>query len=84
MKNINLKKTIAELTVEEFLEIQGFNNSKKQYTHGLKGIAKVFGCSKSKAFDIKNSGIIDDAIYQNKNIIIVDIEKALELFNKNK
>ena len=50
--------------------------------YGLKGLAKILGCSVSKASEIKSSGILDEAIIQNGNIIIIDKEKALQLFAK--
>ena len=84
MKEINPKTPIWQLTVEEFLEISKNLNSEKKYEYGLKGLAKMLGISISKASKIKSSGILDDAIIQNGNIIIIDIEKALELFGKNK
>lgn len=84
MKEINPKTPLWQLTVEEFLEISKNLNSEKKYEYGLKGLAKMLGISISKASKIKSSGILDDAIIQNGNIIIIDIEKALELFGKNK
>jgi hypothetical protein len=53
-----------------------------KYEYGLKGLAKILGCSVSKASEIKSSGILDEAIIQNGNIIIIDKEKALQLFAK--
>ena len=82
MKNINPQTPICNLTVEEFLEISQKINSESKYEYGLKGLAKIFGCSVSKASEIKSSGILDGAIIQNGNIIIVDKEKALQLFAK--
>lgn len=82
MKNINPQTPIWKLTVEEFLEIFQKINSESKYEYGLKGLAKIFGCSVSKASEIKSSGILDGAIIQNGNIIIVDKEKALQLFAK--
>lgn len=77
------KTPIWKLTVEEFLEIAKALNAEKKYVYGLKGIAKILGCSLSKASEIKSSGILDEAIIQNGNIIIVDKDKALQLFGKN-
>lgn len=77
------KTPICMLTVEEFLEIAKTVNTEKKYEYGLKGIAKMLGCSLSKASEIKSSGILDEAIIQNGNIIIVDKDKALQLFGKN-
>jgi hypothetical protein len=80
MKNINPQTPICNLTVEEFLEIFQKLSSESKYEYGLKGLAKIFGCSVSKASEIKSSGILADAIIQNGNIIIIDKEKALQLF----
>ncbi len=80
MKNIDPKTPIWRLTVEEFLEVSKKINSEKKYEFGLKGLAKMLGCSISKASEIKSSGLLDDAIIQNGNIIIIDKEKALSLF----
>ncbi|MGC4128551.1 MAG: DUF3853 family protein [Bergeyella sp.] len=78
MKDINLKSKMSELTVEEYLSL---NQVKvKRYEYGIKGIAKIFGCSRDKAQKIKSSGDIDGALYQNGNIIVIDVERALELF----
>lgn len=57
---------------------------KKKFVYGLKGIAELFGCSKSTAFNIKRSGRIDEAISQIGNTIVVDAEKALALARTNK
>ncbi|WP_417430094.1 DUF3853 family protein [Halpernia sp.] len=83
MKNIDLKTPIWQLTVEEFLEVSKKINAEKKYEYGLKGLAKIFGCSLSKASEIKSSGVLKDAIIQNGQIIIIDIEKALQLFGKD-
>ena len=80
MKNINPQTPICNLTVEEFLEIFQKLSSESKYEYGLNGLAKIFGCSVSKASEIKSSGILADAIIQNGNIIIIDKEKALQLF----
>ncbi len=83
MKNIDPKTPIWQLTVEEFLEVSKKSNAEKKYEYGLKGLAKIFGCSLSKASEIKSSGILKEAIIQNGQIIIIDKEKALQLFGKN-
>lgn len=82
MEKLDRKIPIWQLTVEEFLEILKNFTTEKKYEYGLKGLAKILGCSVSKASEIKSSGILDSAIIQNKNIIIIDKEKALELFGK--
>ena len=82
--NINPKKPLLELTVEEFLKLQKPTTSEKKYEYGLKGLAKVLGCSRSKAAEIKSSGILDDAIIQNGNLIIIHKKKAMELMALHK
>lgn len=82
MKEIDPKTPIWQLTVGEFLEISSGVSSEKKYEYGLKGLAKILGCSVSKASEVKSSGILDEAIIQNGNIIIIDKEKALLLFGK--
>lgn len=54
----------------------------KHFVYGVKGIAQLFGCSKSTAARIKNSGVINDAITQVGRKIIVDAEKALALIKE--
>lgn len=90
--NTDSNKPIWQLTVREFVAlldetIDGKMNSepvvdaeKKEYVYGIKGLANILGCSKPHAQRIKSSGILDDAIIQNGRKIIIDKEKALELF----
>lgn len=80
MENITPQTPLCNLTVKEFLEISKNLNSENMYEYGLKGLAKILGCSVSKASKIKSSGILDEAIIQKGNIIIIDKKKALELF----
>jgi len=82
MNSIDPKTPIWQLTVEEFLSVSKGSVSEKKYEYGLKGLAKILGCSVSKASEVKASGILDEAIIQNRNIIIIDKEKALSLFGK--
>lgn len=83
MKIIDPTTPIWQLTVAEFLEVSKNFNADKKYEYGLKGLAKILGCSRSKASKVKSSGILDKAIIQKGNIIIIDKDKALELFGKN-
>lgn len=56
----------------------------KKFVYGLDGLAKLFGCSKSAAYELKRSGKIDKAITQQGRKIVVDSELALQLAGKNK
>ncbi|MCT4047243.1 DUF3853 family protein [Elizabethkingia anophelis] len=92
MKDLNTP--IWQLTVAELVELldSGKKDSndqlavtkeeKKEYVYGISGLAKILGCSKNHAGRLKSSGLLDGAIIQNGRKIIVDKEKALELFNK--
>lgn len=51
----------------------------KRYEYGIRGIARIFGCSIPTANRIKKSGRIDAAITQIGRKIIVDAELALKL-----
>ena len=55
----------------------------KHFVYGVMGIAQLFGCSKSTAARIKNSGVINDAITKKNRKIIVDADKALTLAKNN-
>lgn len=60
------------------------NVEETKYEYGLKGLAKALNVSKSKAAQLKSSGDIDDAIYQNGRIIRIDVKLAQQIyFNKN-
>lgn len=91
MKDL-LNKRIIDLTGREFLELLELSNKPQvvidttkpatPFVYGLAGIAKLFGCSKTTANRIKQSGKIDGAITQVGNTIICDVQKALELAGK--
>lgn len=49
---------------------------------GIGGLADLFKCSLSTAKRIKASGIINAAISQSGRTIIVDADKALDLYAK--
>lgn len=87
----DLNKRVIDLTAGELLELiqkgdkpQVVDTTKdnKRFVYGLAGIADLFGCSKTTANRIKQSGKIDGAITQVGSLIIVDAEKALELAGK--
>ncbi|MDV2442562.1 hypothetical protein CMV00_01950 [Elizabethkingia anophelis] len=94
MKDLNTP--IWQLTAAELVEIlasemRNFKEDlpplsieKKEYVYGLSGLSKILGCSKNHAGKLKSSGLLDDAIIQNGRKIIIDKEKALELFNEKK
>mgnify|MGYP003602443100 CR=1 FL=1 len=80
MENITPQTPLCNLTVKAFFEISNNLTSEHMSPSVLKGLAKILGCSVSKASKIKSSGILDEAIIQKGNIIIIDKKKAIELF----
>ena len=52
----------------------------KRYIHGLRGIQELFNVSHVTAQRYKD-GILKDAVYQSGRKIVVDADKAIELFN---
>lgn len=55
----------------------------RRYVYGIKGIMQLFGVSNVTAQRYKR-GIIREAVRQNGRIIVVDAERALQLFNERK
>lgn len=53
----------------------------RKYVYGLRGIRQLFNVSHVTAQRYKD-GILRDACYQQGRKIIVDVERALELFEK--
>ena len=81
---------IIDLTLGQFTEWMkemGFEAKKpaehKNYVYGLSGIMSLFGCKKSKAQRLKD-GLLAPAVSQNGKLIVVDADKAMELFNQQK
>lgn len=94
MKKTNYNTRVIDLTLGELLEaIEGRVRSvlsnknpekeERRYVYGLKGLAKLFGCSKTTASRIKTSGKIDKAITQIGSLLIIDATIALEEAAKN-
>ena len=92
----DFNKPVWQLTIGELLEIldsrkpnynekiKTENFSHDKYAYGLSGLAKILGCSTNHAGKLKSKGIFDEAIIQNGRKIIIDREKAIELFQQNK
>ncbi|MCA5004789.1 DUF3853 family protein [Sphingobacterium bovistauri] len=84
-----LKKPVAMMTGEELIALQAeaikqipkeeIIKTIPEFEYGLSGIMRIFSCSKSKAQRLKD-GIIKGAIDQDQRTIIIDVKKALELF----
>lgn len=90
--NFDRNTPIWQLTLGEFIqELQRVIENPKQteepvtetkeYVYGISGLAKLIGCSISHAGRLKRQGVFNGAISQRNRTIIIDKEKALELFN---
>ena len=90
MMEITSDTRIIDLTVGQLMDLfakaqapatQAQQKEEKRLVYGISGIAQIFNCSMTTANRIKASGRIDDAITQHGRIIVVDANKALQLFN---
>lgn len=89
---VDKETPIWQLTVGEFIELQEevirpqtvISQPEKKYVYGIAGIAELFGCSKTTANAIKQSGKIDKAIIQIGRKIAVDAELAMSLVGKKR
>lgn len=90
MMEITSDTRIIDLTVGQLMDLfakaqapttQAQAKEEKRLVYGIAGIAQIFNCSMTTANRIKASGRIDDAITQHGRIIVVDANKALQLFN---
>ncbi len=77
-----LKETLAEALFAP--EPNEGVKVKKHYVYGIAGICDLFGCSPTTATRIKKSGVIDAAVSQVGNTIVVDADLALDLLKVKK
>ena len=89
---ITAETLIVQMTVGQlcdYLMQEGYiikphkEESGHRFVYGIKGIMELFKVSNVTAQRYKR-GIIKDAVSQRGRIIVVDAEKALQLFNENK
>ena len=92
--NITGETPIAALTVSQFVDLLDKHKSApaapsaparnytQGYAYGLKGIRKLFGVSHATAQRYKDT-FLKPAIRQNGRKIVVDVAKALELFDEH-
>ena len=53
----------------------------KKMARGIKGLADELGVCAATAQKIKNSGVIDKAISQQGRVILIDMDKAMQLMS---
>lgn len=87
METILEDTPVALLTVGQLKEALGLNEKPetpkptKRFVYGISGIRDLFNVSHVTAHLYKNT-IIKEAVSQNGRVIITDVDKALELFQK--
>lgn len=84
---------LAMMTLGQFMAVledqderqphDGNSKSERRYVYGLRGIRELFHVSTRTAHIYKNT-IIKDAVYQSGRTIVVDVDKALSLFDERR
>ena len=78
MMNSQLKEVIRETKAAE----EQPQARQHKYVCGLEGIRQLFGVGLNTAQKYKD-GILKDAVMQNGRKIIVDVDKAIELYQQH-
>lgn len=85
---MNPNTRIVDLTVGELVELIKETTSNamampeekpRNLEYGIAGIARIFKCSMATANRIKASGKINAAITQKGRMIVIDVDRALQL-----
>lgn len=87
---LNEDTPIALLTVGQLRELMSFDrqpetvaiSNEKRLVYGLRGIRTLFNVSHATAYRYKET-ILKDAVSQQGRKIVVDVDKALQLFNNH-
>lgn len=77
-------KSFMEAIIPSMMAAVQQTTPKKNYVYGIGGLAKLIGKSNATAQRLKSSGIIDDAVIQNGNTIMIDADLALQLIHDSK
>jgi len=93
METIDINTPIWKLTVRELRDIidrvtqENINSlvlpkqaENDEYIHGLKGVAKLLGCTISYVSRLKSKGLFEGAYVQRGRKIVFNKTKVLELF----
>lgn len=96
MSNYDLNSRVIDLTLGELLDaveekvkaiLPGSFQKQpqdKNFVYGLKGLAKLLGCSKTTAARVKASGKYDAAITQIGALLIIDADEVLRIARESK
>lgn len=96
MSNYDLNSRVIDLTLGELMDaveekvkaiLPGSLQKQpqdKNFVYGLKGLAKLLGCSKTTAARVKASGKYDAAITQIGALLIIDADEVLRIARESK
>ncbi len=59
------------------------NDKAGRFVYGVKGLAKLCGCSQSTAQRRLSSGILDHCVIRTGRLLVIDAEAALVALNNN-
>lgn len=92
MSNYNLNTRVIDLTLGDLLDAvearvkqatssktEADHQSDKHFVYGLRGLARLLGCSKTTAARLKASGKYDEAITQIGALLIIDADEVLRI-----
>lgn len=74
-------KTLNETIMLNMMQYLQQAPPQKRYVYGIGGLAELIGKSKATAQRLKSSGIIDEAVIQNGNTIMIDADLAIKLIH---
>ncbi len=79
-----LTEIVSEATrnAVEARQSESDNSKERHYVYGLRGIRELFGVSHPTAQRYKNT-FLAPAVMQRGRKIIVDVDKAMQLYNEN-
>lgn len=80
-----MESQITEIkeAAEKATQVVEKKSATEKYVYGIEGLAKLFGCSKTTANRIKQSGRIDKAVQQLGRQIVINADYAIELAGKS-
>lgn len=94
MHSFDYSRALDSFTIGELLEVldehfagkrptEAATESTGRLVYGIKGIEELFGVSHKTAQRLKDHDI-KQAVVQNGRMIVVDVDKAMKLFNKKR
>ena len=81
----NFLELFADMVADRIIAKQQPTTEPSRQLKGLEGIMQVAKCGKTKAQQLKDSGVLDEAITKiSARLFVIDEKKAMECLQKNK